>query len=231
LVRRGSPTEAASGGQNNVVRPTAGGSAESCGAGFTPASGGGAVAEVWISAPQAGINPAPQIPRPPRDWRWRRTLWGRLYAGQREWGRCRSVDFTAVGRDKPGPTDSEAARNWRWRRTLWGRLHAGQREWGRCRSVDFTAVGRDKPGPTDSEAARNWRWRRTLWGRLYAGQRGWGRCRSVDLGAAGRDKPGPTDSEAAARLALTQDLVGPALRRPAGVGPLPMCGFRHRRPG
>src|SRR5690606_26522946 len=143
LVRRGSPTEAASGGQNNVVRPTAGGSAESCGAGFTPASGGGAVAEVWISAPQAGINPAPQIPRPPRDWRWRRTLWGRLHAGQREWGRCRSVDFTAVGRDKPGPTDSEAA----------------------------------------------------------------------------------------AKLALAQDPVGPALRRPAEVGPLPKCGFWRRRPG
>src|SRR5690554_5706830 len=38
-----------------------------------------------------------------------RTLWGRLHAGQRRWGRCRSVDLGAAGRDKPGPTDSEAA--------------------------------------------------------------------------------------------------------------------------
>src|SRR5690606_7421148 len=94
-------------------------------------------------------DPAPQIPRPRRNWRWRRTLWGRLYAGQRRWDRCPIVDFTAVGRDKPGPTQvPRPRRNWRWCRTLWGRLYAGQRRWDRCPSGDFSAVGRDKPGPT-----------------------------------------------------------------------------------
>src|SRR5690606_21076719 len=54
-------------------------------------------------------KPGPtQVPRPRRNWRWCRTLWGRLYAGQRRWDRCPSGDFSAVGRDKPGPTGYEA---------------------------------------------------------------------------------------------------------------------------
>src|SRR5690606_33079685 len=204
-------------------RPEVGGGRDLCGAGFTPASGGGTAAQLWISPPSAGMNPAPQVSRRPRSWWRRRTLWGRLHAGQRRWGRCPSGDFSAVGRDKPGPTGYAAVPE----------LAVAQERplWGRCPSGDFSAVGRDDPAPQIPRPRRNWRWRRTLWGRLYAGQRRWDRCPNVDFTAVGRDKPGPTGFEAAPELVTAQDLVGPASRRPAEVGRLPKWGLQRRRPG
>src|SRR5690606_24601907 len=123
----------------------------------------------------------------------------------------------------PAPQVTQPSRSWRWRRS------------DLCGAVAQVGISAPSaginPAPQIPRPRRNWRWRRTLWGRLYAGQRRWGRCPSGDFSAVGRDKPGPTGFEAAPELVAAQDPVGPALRRPAEVGPLPKWGFQRRRPG
>src|SRR5690606_39728099 len=75
-----------------------------CGAGFMPAGGGGAVAKGWTSPPSAGIHPAPQVFEAAPTWMVvQDSLWGRPHAGRRRSGHRRGLDFTAVGRDQPGP--------------------------------------------------------------------------------------------------------------------------------
>src|SRR5690606_21106308 len=87
------------------------GGVRTCGAGFIPASAGGAAALAWVAAPSAGIKPAPQkskqdVPAAAaaKLVRWGENLWGRVYPGQRGWGRCLGVGRGSVGRREAGPT-------------------------------------------------------------------------------------------------------------------------------
>src|SRR5690606_39397109 len=63
------------------------GTAVRCGAGFTPADGGGVEHRAGESTPLAGIKPAPQVKKTgtisQEGSRHRRSLWGRVYPGRR----------------------------------------------------------------------------------------------------------------------------------------------------
>jgi len=41
---------------------------------------------------------------------WDENLWGRVYPGQRGWGRCLGVGRGPIGRHKAGPTKKQAGR-------------------------------------------------------------------------------------------------------------------------
>src|SRR5690606_11455293 len=99
-------------------RPEVGGGRDLCGAGFTPASGGGTVAQLWTSPPSAGINPAPHRCRGRAEIGAGAGPCGAGFTPASGGGTAAQVGISAPSAGiNPAPQVTQPSRSWRWRRS------------------------------------------------------------------------------------------------------------------